>query len=164
MLPWMLGKASAQNGVKGRTHMKGAGQERAVSHPVARTSSAFKFAVAAAAAAVAASAFASPAVAGPRCSDGALCLWKGKDYTGAKYKVTEPGELEEVPKAFNNKVSSLKNKWEWRAFVYENKDGTGQAFCLESGEKIPDLSAFLDEINNDISSARLATGPGSCGP
>ena len=117
-----------------------------------------------AAVAVATCAFAAPAEAGPRCSDGALCLFTGKNYAGKKFKVTEPGELVKLPKAFNNKVSSLKNKWELRAFVYENKNGTGQPFCLGSGEKVPDLSAFFDEINNDVSSARLDQAPGSCGP
>lgn len=144
--------------------MKKIGQKSALSRSIGETMGPAKLAIAVIAVALAASAFAAPAVAGPKCSDGALCLWKGKNYTGAKYKVTEPGELVKLPKAFNNKVSSLKNKWEFRAFVYENKDGTGQISCQEPGEKEPDLSAFFDEINNDISSARLATNPGPCGP
>ena len=121
-------------------------------------------AIALATAALATGSLAAPAGAGPACPDGALCLFTGKGYTGKKYKGTKPGELVKLPKAFNNKVSSLKNKWERRAFVYENKDGTGQPFCLSPNEKVPDLSAFFDEINNEISSARLDENPGACGP
>jgi hypothetical protein len=163
-LPLVLRNAQPEIELKGRRRVDKTMQEGAVSQATKGSKGVAMLAIAATVAAVAASALAAPAQAGPRCSDGALCLWKGKNYTGAKHKVTEPGELVKLPKAFNNRVSSVKNKWEFRAFVYENKDGTGQPFCLESGEKVPDLSAFFDEINNDVSSARLATNPGSCGP
>ncbi len=99
------------------------------------------------------------------CPDGSFCVYAGKNYTGRRLKLNSPpGVLStELFQKMNNKVSSVKNRWKNASFLYEHKDGGGQPFCLDPGAKVPDLSAFFDEFNNDASSSRRSTTP-FCGP
>ncbi len=99
------------------------------------------------------------------CPDKSLCVYAGKNYTGRRLKLNSPpGVLStKLADEMNNKVSSVKNRWKNASFLYEHKDGGGQPFCLDPGAKVPDLSAFFDEFNNDASSSRRGTGTG-CGP
>jgi hypothetical protein len=101
---------------------------------------------------------------GKKCASGALCVWTKKNYRGTKYKVTEPGNLVKLPKAANDKVSSAKNRWVNRAYLYETKGGGGQFFCLDPGQNIANFADFPDEFNDDASSAFLAEDAIDCGP
>jgi hypothetical protein len=96
------------------------------------------------------------------CSNGALCVWTGKHYKGTKYRVTEPGNIVNFPSKVNNKGSSAKNRWVNKATLYEGKGATGQAFCMPSGDNVPDFSAFVDPSNNKYSSAFLDKSGGPC--
>jgi hypothetical protein len=102
--------------------------------------------------------------AGKKCAAGALCVWTGKNYKGTKYKVTEPGNIVKLPAKVNNKVSSAKNRWENVGILYETKNAGGQSFCVEPGEEAPDFSAFIEEFNNEASSAFLHESGQVCGP
>ena len=91
-------------------------------------------------------------------------MWTGKDYKGTKYKVTEPGNIVNLPAKVNNKVTSAKNRWVNRAFLYEGKGGNGQPFCINDGDKVPDFSDYVDSSNNKVSSVFLDEGGGACPP
>jgi hypothetical protein len=121
-------------------------------------------AIAIAAAALVLTAAAGVAAAGKKCPDGALCVWTGKNYKGTKYKVTEPGNIVNLPKKVNNKVSSAKNRWVNRAFLYKGKMGTGSAFCIADGNNVPDFADFFEPLNNVFSSAFLDESPLVCPP
>ncbi|MDQ3642212.1 MAG: peptidase inhibitor family I36 protein [Actinomycetota bacterium] len=99
------------------------------------------------------------------CPDGSFCVYAGKNYTGKRLKLNSPpGVLStKLFKEMNNKVSSAKNRWKHTSYLYEDKNGGGQASCFSSGEKKPDLSILFDEFNNDASSSRRSTTP-FCGP
>jgi hypothetical protein len=96
------------------------------------------------------------AAAGPGCKDGAYCLWKNKDYKGDKL-VVSTDDLSNIPREFNNKVSSLKNRTGVAVRLYTGKDGGGTVYCYPDGVGIQ----VLGIASNVASSSR--TDPAGCG-
>ncbi len=91
-----------------------------------------------------------------KCPKGAMCVWAGKNYQGRKLTLRKTGEItNRIYNRMNDKVSSAKNRYKHLSYLYENIDGGGQVFCVESGGNIPDFAAFQDEFNNDASSSFL---------
>ncbi len=95
-------------------------------------------------------------LASKSCPDKSFCVYARKNYAGKRLKLnSSPGVLStELFQEMNNKVSSVKNRWKDTSALYEGKNGGGQVFCFDPGQKVPDLSAFADEFNNDASSSR----------
>ncbi len=99
------------------------------------------------------------------CPAKSFCVYTGKNYKGKRLKLNSPPGIlsTRVSQKMDNKVSSVKNRWNHKSILYEDKDGGGQMSCFATGEKVPDLSAFFDEFNNDASSSRRGTDD-ACGP
>jgi hypothetical protein len=100
------------------------------------------------------------------CPKEALCLWTKKDFKGKRMVVKDKG-VTNLPKAFNNRVSSLKSRYtggdDGLSFFFDKKNASddGDFRCYnESIGKQPDLSGPLQLFDNRGSSVLLPKNEG----
>jgi hypothetical protein len=88
------------------------------------------------------------------CPRKALCVWDKPKYKGQRVVVKTVGQLStKIAQKMDDKTSSAKSRWKHTAYLYEDSDGGGQAFCVEP--KVPDFADFSDPFDNEASSALL---------
>ena len=96
---------------------------------------------------------ATPAQAANRCPTGYLCLYKGLDFRGDMVKIKRSGYNEKIYLWMNDKASSVKNKSGRDVILYADFE-SGDAICLQPGEKESDLSTTTPDMNDTISSSK----------
>jgi hypothetical protein len=91
------------------------------------------------------------------CAKHYLCVWSDPAYQGQKVRLRKRGVSNKIFRVMNDQASSAKNHRSHVSFLYSDINGDGESFCLEAGQKVPDLGTF-----SDVASSTRLSGQDSC--
>lgn len=94
---------------------------------------------------------------GPLCPDRALCVWEHNNQAGQRVVIRRKGLSDKLARKMDNAASSAINNRGKLAYLYSNKKGGGDVYCLEPGMEANDLGGF-----NDLASSSRNTGRSTC--
>jgi hypothetical protein len=95
------------------------------------------------------------------CPTGYLCLYKGYGFRGDIVKLKRTGYSEKIYYWMNDKASSVKNKSGRDVTLYADFE-SGDFICVDSGEKISDLSTTIPDMDDTISSTTTHANDTTC--
>lgn len=90
-----------------------------------------------------------------KCPDDSFCVWTKANYQGKRKVFSKKGEFN-LPKSVNDKVSSVKSRWEPSfVFLYDGKNQEFDSRCFQDNLNVPDLSDPEWNWDNQASSVYL---------
>ena len=96
------------------------------------------------------------------CPDGKLCVWSKADFEGKRLKIGKVNAADnKIYKKMDDKVTSVKNRWDFRADLFEDKDNDGEFRCFSPGVNINTLDLGYN-FDNVASSAYLWPDSETC--
>jgi hypothetical protein len=89
----------------------------------------------------------------PPCPRQTLCLWKQIGYEGKRVEIEGHGVSNQLAQEMNNEASSYYNRRGSVSYLYEDKNGEGDGYCISPRDFYSDLDG--GGFGNRASSTRL---------
>lgn len=90
------------------------------------------------------------------CPDGKLCVYKHDELEGKEVRIGQQGVSNKLKRQMNNRASSVENRTDFAASLYEGKDARGDDVCIFPDAHIPQLTAY--NFDDRATSTRISNG------